>query len=74
MDISWDRQKATDPVVRPACLVPGCSSNTPVSSPRRVAFFTAWRQDTGQTADRVVEPDPDAAADPRRSVHGPIRA
>ena len=60
MDISWDRQKATDPVVRPACLVTGCSCKDPrIISSRRVAFFTAWAKDHGETADRVVEPDPD---------------
>ena len=61
MDISWDRQKATDPLVRPACLVPGCSCKDPrIISSRRVAFFTVWAKDHGETADRVVEPDPDA--------------
>ena len=49
MDIQWDRQKATDPVVRPACLVPGCSCKDPrIISSRRVAFFTAWPRSTAR--------------------------
>jgi hypothetical protein len=60
MDISWDRQKATDPRVRPACLVPGCSCKDPrIISHRRVAFFTVWAKEHGETADRVIEPDPE---------------
>jgi hypothetical protein len=60
MDIKWDRQTATDPRVRPACLVPGCTCKDPrIISQRRVAFFADWAKGHGETADRVVEPDPD---------------
>ena len=60
MDIKWDRQGATDPPVRPACLVPGCGCKDPlIISGRRVAFFAAWAKDHGETADRIIEPDPE---------------
>jgi len=60
MDIKWDRQMATDPPVRPACLVPGCTCKDPrIISQRRVAFFVDWAKGHGETADRVVDPDPD---------------
>ena len=59
MDIKLDRQGATDPPVRPACLVPDCPCKDPrIISSRRVAFFAAWAKDHGETADRVVTPDP----------------
>ena len=59
MDIKWDRQVATDPSVRSACLVPDCPCKDPrIISSRRVAFFAAWAKDHGETADRVVTPDP----------------
>jgi hypothetical protein len=64
MDIQWDRQTATDRI-RPACLVPGCSCKDPrIISSRRVAFFHVWAKEHGETADRVVEPDPDWAFAP----------
>ena len=60
MDIKWDRQTATDPPVRPACLVPGCTCKDPrIISQRRIAFFADWAKGHGETADRVVDPDPD---------------
>ena len=60
MDIQWDRQGATDPPVRPACLVPDCPCKDPRASSRPVAFafFAAWAKEHGETADRVVRPDP----------------
>ena len=60
MDIKWDRQTAADSPVRPACLVPGCTcKDARIISHRRVAFFADWAKSHGETADRVVEPDPD---------------
>jgi hypothetical protein len=60
MDIQWDRRRANDPRVRPACLVPGCTCKDPrIISQRRAAFFADWAKGHGETADRVVEPDPD---------------
>ena len=59
MEIQWDRPRAIDPPVRPACLVPGCPCKDPrIISHRRAAFYAAWAKDHGETADRVVEPDP----------------
>jgi hypothetical protein len=59
MDIQWDRQRATDRPVRPACLVPGCPcKDARIVSQRRAAFFAAWAKEHGETADRRVEPDP----------------
>jgi hypothetical protein len=60
MDIKWDRQTALDPPVRLACLVPGCPcKDARIISQRRAAFFAEWAKGHGETADRVVEPDPD---------------
>jgi hypothetical protein len=60
MDIKWDRQLATAPPVRPACLVPGCTcKDARIISQRRVAFFADWAKGHGETADRVIEPDPE---------------
>ena len=45
----------------PSCLPRArlhCKDPRIISS-RRVAFFTAWAKEHGETADRVVEPDPD---------------
>ena len=51
------------PIVEPirsgACLVAGCScKDARIVSFRRAAFFAAHARRTGQTADRVVAPDP----------------
>ena len=60
MDIKWDRQEATDPPVRPACLVPGCTVQGPADHLAHDASRSspAWAKDHGETADRVVTPDP----------------
>ena len=59
MDITRDPQTANGPPVRPACLVPGCTcKDARIISHRRAAFFAAWAKDRGETADRVVGPDP----------------
>ena len=42
-----------------ACLVPGCPcKDARLLSFRRAAFFAAIARRSGQTADRVVAPDP----------------
>lgn len=42
-----------------ACLVAGCPcKDARIVSHRRAAFFAAWARDHGETADRVVLPDP----------------
>jgi hypothetical protein len=59
MDIQWDRPRAIDPRVRPACLVPGCPcKDARIISYRRAAFYAVWAKDHGETADRVIVPDP----------------
>jgi hypothetical protein len=41
------------------CLVEGCPCKDPrIVSQRRAAFFAAWARDHGETANRVVAPDP----------------
>ena len=43
-----------------ACLVAGCTcKDARIISQRRVAFFVDWAKGHGETADRVVEPDPE---------------
>jgi hypothetical protein len=43
-----------------ACLVPGCTcKDARIVSHRRAAFFAAVARQAGQTADRVIVPDPD---------------
>ena len=45
---------------RRGCLVEGCPCKDPrIVSRRRSAFFAAWAQDHGETADRRVPPEPD---------------
>ena len=42
-----------------ACLVAGCPcKDARIVSHRRAAFFASWARDHGETADRVVPPDP----------------
>jgi hypothetical protein len=54
-----DRRQADVPPARPACLVPGCTcKDARIVSTRRAAFFAAWAKDHGETADRMVMPDP----------------
>ena len=58
-----DSQQASHQVVdrgRRGCLVEGCPCKDPrIVSRRRSAFFAAWAQDHGETADRRVPPEPD---------------
>lgn len=50
---------ATERPARRACLVDGCTcKDARIVSPRRAAFFASWAKGHGETADRVVEPDP----------------
>jgi hypothetical protein len=43
----------------PGCLVAGCScKDARIVSHRRAAFFAAVARQTGETADRVIAPDP----------------
>jgi hypothetical protein len=43
-----------------ACLVAGCTcKDARIVSHRRAAFFAAVARQTGQTADRVIAPEPD---------------
>jgi hypothetical protein len=54
-----ERHSATNRVARRACLVAGCTcQDARIVSHRRAAFFAAWAREHGETADRVVEPDP----------------
>lgn len=42
-----------------ACLVAGCTcKDARIVSHRRAAFFAAVARQTGQTADRVIAPEP----------------
>lgn len=53
--LSW----ATDRPARRACLVEGCTcKDARIVSYRRAAFFASWAKDRGETADRVIDPDP----------------
>jgi hypothetical protein len=54
-----DRHPATDAPARRACLVAGCPcKDARIVSHRRAAFFASWATSHGETADRVVAPDP----------------
>jgi hypothetical protein len=54
-----ERHGATDRPARRACLVAGCTcKDARIVSQRRAAFFAAWARDHGETANRVVDPDP----------------
>ena len=45
---------------RRGCLVEGCPcKDARIVSRRRSAFFAAWAQEHGETADRWVEPEPE---------------
>ena len=44
---------------RRACLVEGCPcKDARIVSHRRTAFYAAWARDHGETANRIVAPDP----------------
>jgi hypothetical protein len=66
MDIQQlDRHPATDRPARRACLVAGCPcKDARIVSHRRAAFFASWAASHGETADRVVAPDPTWRIDP----------
>ena len=66
MDIQQlDRHLATDRPARRACLVAGCPcKDARMVSHRRAAFFASWAASRGETADRVVAPDPTWRIDP----------
>ena len=50
---------ATDSPARRACLVAGCTcKDARIVSYRRAAFFASWAREHGETADRLVDPDP----------------
>ena len=49
----------TDRLTRRACLVAGCTcKDARIVSHRRAAFFAAWAKDHGETANRLIDPDP----------------
>ena len=52
-----DSHQAVDPGRR-GCLVEGCPcKDARIVSRRRAAFFAAWAQDHGETADRTIIPE-----------------
>ena len=54
-----ERHEATTRQARRACLVEGCScKDARIVSHRRAAFFSAWAKDHGETANRIIRPDP----------------
>lgn len=54
-----DRPTAPGHPARRACLVAGCPcKDARIVSHRRAAFFATWARSHGETADRVVAPDP----------------
>jgi hypothetical protein len=60
----WTVQpEAIEPQARPsrkACLVSGCScKDARIVSHRRAAFFAAVARTHGETADRMIAPDPE---------------
>jgi hypothetical protein len=49
-------------LVRPVCLVAGCPcKDARIVSHRRAAFFASLSRSRGETADRLVEADPEWA-------------
>jgi hypothetical protein len=72
MDIrQLDRHPATDRPARRACLVAGCPcKDARIVSHRRAAFFASWAASHGETADRVVAPDPTWRIDPATGTLG----
>ena len=54
------RLRAAGRAARPGCLVAGCTcKDARIVSHRRAAFFAAWAKGHGETADRVIDVDPD---------------
>jgi hypothetical protein len=59
MDSPQVSHQAVDPGRR-GCLVEGCPcKDARIVSKRRTAFFAAWAQEHGETADRMVKPELD---------------
>jgi hypothetical protein len=64
---TMDDTRASFPVLdrpatrtRSACLVAGCPCKDPrIVSHRRAAFFATVAREHGETADRVIAPDPE---------------
>jgi hypothetical protein len=55
-----DALPIAEPIPGGACLVAGCTcKDARIVSHRRAAFFAAVARGTGQTADRLIVPDPD---------------
>lgn len=54
-----DRPLASGHPARRACLVPGCPcKDARIVSHRRAAFFASLARHHGETADRIIAPDP----------------
>jgi hypothetical protein len=54
-----ERHEAAASKGRRACLVEGCTcKDARIVSHRRAAFFSAWAKDHGETANRIIRPDP----------------
>ncbi len=51
---------ATILLARPACLVAGCPcKDVRIVSRRQAAFFASLSRSRGETADRVIDPEPE---------------
>jgi hypothetical protein len=63
MDVSDIRQKSGAGPSRPSrCMAPGCPcQDARIVSHRRARFFAHLAVVSGETADRVIRPDPDWA-------------
>lgn len=61
MDVSDTRSKSEAGLSRsPGCLAPGCPCrDARIVSHRRARFFTHLAVANGETADRVIAPDPE---------------
>lgn len=60
MDISDTRPRSGGPSRASRCLAPGCPcQDARIVSHRRAGFFHHLAVVSGETADRVVQPDPD---------------
>ena len=58
MDSPQVSHQAVDPGRR-GCVVEGCPcKDARIVSKRRTAFFAAWAQQRGETADRAIVPEP----------------
>jgi hypothetical protein len=61
MDVSDTRPRSGSGTSRPSgCLAPGCPcQDARIVSHRRARFFTHLAVANGETADRMIAPDPD---------------